>query len=143
MGNKQSLRKAKLGKDFSFTGSHKCRVVDVYDGDSLRLAFDWKGEIIQWQARMKHYDAPEMKPRKDLPDREAHVAAAKKARQMLIDIIDGDLVQADMYGFDKYGRILVELHTDSPFRNSVYVNNVMMHSGLVKPYEGGTKDDWS
>lgn len=140
MGN--SLKKAKLGKDFAFTGVHQCKVVDVYDGDTLRLAFKWKGEVIQWQARMMHYDAPEMKPRKDLPNREAHIIVAKEAKQLLIDTIGKSMVTATMHGFDKYGRILVTLDTNDWTRSNVCVNSVMMASGLVKPYEGGTKEEF-
>lgn len=131
---------AKLGKDFAFTGVYQCKVVDVYDGDSLRLAFKWKGDIIQWQARMMHYDAPEMKPRKDLLNREAHIIVAREAKQLLIDTIGKSMVMAKMHGFDKYGRILVTLDIDDWARQNVYVNGVMMNSGLVKPYEGGTKE---
>jgi hypothetical protein len=43
----------------------------------------------------------------------------------------------DCLEFDKYGRLLVEIHI-----NDIYVNQWLIENHLAKEYEGGTKEKW-
>lgn len=133
MGN--SLQAAKLGKDFEFRGQRKVKVVDVYDGDTVRIVFKYGREMIQWKGRMYGYDSPEMKPRLDSPGRDKEKQAAQAAKVYLENMLPKDrIVEANMMGFDKYGRILLVLS----YRGTI-LNNEMVNHGHGLPYFGGTK----
>ncbi len=68
---------------------------------------------------MYGYDAPEMKPPLKVPDRENIISNAKKARDFLSGLILDKVIYAeripgtkpDQFQKDKYGRILVRVHT--------------------------------
>ena len=56
---------------FSLEGQYKlCKVVDVYDGDTIKVVFDLNGSLYRWTIRMIGYDSPEMKPLKIKPNRD-------------------------------------------------------------------------
>ena len=83
------------------------------------------------------YDSPEMKPLLKTPDRESIIVRAREAKGALEFLLakNGFNAYADMYGFDKYGRILVRLHLP----DGTHVNQWMIDHGHGVPYDGGTK----
>lgn len=132
----EELLAAKRGSDFSFEGmGFLAKIVDLYDGDTVRIAFRFDGRIVQWRARMAGYDSPEMKPPKNSPTREAEKAAALAAREALAAKVGEGLVVAECGAFDKYGRILLTIFLDS----GENVNKWMVAQGHGVPYDGGTK----
>jgi len=141
----EELLRAERGLDFSFDGmSFPAKVVDLYDGDTVRVCFRLKGEIIQWRARMAGYDSPEMKPSKASPTRVAERAAALAARDALAAKVGGRLVTIECGPFDKYGRLLVTILLPGPggapnLSKGENVNEWMVAQGHGVPYDGGTK----
>lgn len=149
----EELMRATKGKDFSFEGAWLlAKVVDVYDGDTLRIVFWYRREIIQYRARMNGYDSPEMRPPKSKPNRDAEIAAAKNAKEALAGRLETGLIRVHCGGFDKYGRLLITAYTrdtrdtrdgagqaaaEPPRGQSV--NEWMIKSGHGVPYSGGTK----
>jgi len=123
---------------FSFEG-YKCKakVVSVYDGDTFTACFKYRGKIIKYKFRTFGYDSPEMKPLKSKPNREEEKAKAIIARDKFKEIIKFDskeLVELEMLGFDKYGRILVNV-----FKDHVNINEWMIINKYGYSYFGGTK----
>lgn len=129
------MSSVKLAQDFDFRGRYVVKVVSIYDGDTVRIAFRHRGQTLQWRARMYGYDSPEMKPLKSEAKREAIIEAANAARTYLENLLPADrIVRADMLGFDKYGRILINL----TYKGRV-LNHLMIQAGHGVPYFGGTK----
>ncbi len=59
------LRNSVRGKNSNFAGKKfKCKVVNVYDGDTCTVVFRHRGKLEQHSVRMLGYDSPEMKPPK-------------------------------------------------------------------------------
>ena len=119
-----------------------CKVVDVYDGDSCKVAFSLNGDIYKWNIRMNGYDSPEMRPSKSKPNREAEKAAAVKAKEYLKSLImkDKQLVYVKCGKFDKYGRLLGTILIN---KNDVLsVNQLMINNGHGYEYHGGTKKEF-
>ena len=140
-------------KDKKFT----VKVVDVYDGDTCTVVFEYNKEIVKYKVRCLGYDSPEMKPSKDLPNREEHIIRAIKARNYFINKVTSlklddnisyskkeikelflknkKLIKMECNGLDKYGRLLGVFKV-----NGVNINNEMIfkHHGYV--YDGGTKN---
>jgi len=56
---------------FSLEGQYKlCKVVDVYDGDTIKVVFDLNGSLYRWTIRMIGYDSPEMRVSVNNPARD-------------------------------------------------------------------------
>lgn len=129
-------------------------VTSVYDGDTCTVMFTLPGTdlLTKFKLRMYGYDSPEMKPRKDIPQRDEHIAAAHRARDELIRLIGGHerienggqrrIVQIHCMDWDKYGRLLGRVYFTEPGTNvRVDVNQYMIDAGYAKSYDGGTKSD--
>ena len=147
MGNyiaKKILKKRQNFKSFSLEGlKTNCKIISVYDGDTCTIGFIRKGEFFQTKVRMLGYDSPEMKPKLSVPNRDKEIAAAKKAKQFLIDLTQDKIIWVEFGKFDKYGRPLATLF----IKNNIYccmsteinINELMVEKGHGYRYDGGTK----
>jgi endonuclease YncB( thermonuclease family) len=137
-----ALLQATKGEDFSLNGrDFLAKVVDVYDGDTIRVVFRL-GELVQYRARMSGYDSPEMRPPKTQANRDAEVAAARAAKAALIEKLGDHIVFIECGLFDKYGRLLVTVYTRAGpelTERGENVNTWMIAQGYGTPYDGGTK----
>lgn len=121
------------------------RVVEVYDGDTNTILFEYNGEIMKYKCRCMGYDCAEMKPKKDDPNREQEKSLALAAKNRFIELIGGidSIVQIKCLEFDKYGRILGYFYPlNSDIEHDESVNSIMIREKHGKPYEGGTKEEW-
>lgn len=121
------------------------RVVEIYDGDTCTILFEYNGEIMKYKCRCMGYDCAEIKPKKDAPHRDEEKALALKAKNRFIELIGGidSIVQIKALEFDKYGRILGYIYPlDSDIEHDQSVNSIMIQEGHGKPYDGGHKEEW-
>jgi endonuclease YncB( thermonuclease family) len=93
------------------------------------------------KVRLLGIDTPELKPSKNLPNREEHILKAKEARDFLSNTILKKVIRVEFLHNDKYGRPLVKLFIKDEYNNLIYVNNLMVIKGFAKEYDGGTKDN--
>lgn len=141
------------------------KVVNVYDGDTFRACVYKHNKVLKFTFRPLGYDAPEMKPRLNIDNREIHIEKAKEARKLFMSYLNYDenpketkttvhlenTKKIDNYnnGFvyakcgknDKYGRTLVLLY-DNEY-TPLSINDKMLGSGLVLAYDGKTKSDFA
>lgn len=135
------------------------KIVNVYDGDTFRAVVFKNNKVLKFTFRPLGYDAPEMKPRLDIPDRETHKMNAVIARDIFKELTGfnnsepesnpgycftctgkaNGLVYLECYKNDKYGRTLVNVFA---YPGSKSVNDLMLESGLVLPYDGKTKAEF-
>ena len=119
----------------------KCygKLVHVYDGDTFKAVVYLKGQIKKLTFRTAGYDTPEMRPPRDLPNRQKHIDKAHAARKNFIDLCGGihSYVFLRCGPFDKYGRVLVTLFRRRHAERSI--NDLMLESGHAKVYTGGKK----
>ena len=67
---------------FTFDGStKKCKILKVYDGDTLWLSTVLFNKIYKMRIRMDGYDSPEMKPSLKNKNRDEEKKAAKEAKE--------------------------------------------------------------
>lgn len=135
------LRSATKTTDHTMRGEQYVgKVVDVYDGDTIRVVVIHNEIRAQYKVRMYGYDSPEMKPGKTTPNRQALVEAANAAKSALDDRIGGCLVYVVFGAYDKYGRVLANIYElDDELNVGANINDWMIASGHGKPYFGGTK----
>jgi len=138
-------------RDFSLGGErHLAVVTDVYDGDTLRVKFRRRGDIVQFKVRMLGYDSPEIRPpRKQFcaeACRKREIAAGVVARNRIAALVLGKLVWVECGGWDKYGRLLAKLYLCTARKTlcgmlcvGENVNQWMVSSGLGVPYGGGAR----
>jgi endonuclease YncB( thermonuclease family) len=141
------LEHASRGRDFTLD-KQVCvgKVVDVYDGDTVRVVFMPAGfsAPVQMVARMAGYDSAELKQSKADPpaERDRKRALAVAARDYLAALVLHKVVRITCGPFDKYGRVLVTLNvvlpSASPSASASSVNDLMVAQGFGKPYNGRT-----
>jgi endonuclease YncB( thermonuclease family) len=86
-----------------------CKVLSVYDGDTITIAIKLDKHYFQRRVRMYGYESPEMKPLKKLKNRDEIIKNAKIAKNVLEDKILSKIVECHIIGFDKYGWILANI----------------------------------
>jgi endonuclease YncB( thermonuclease family) len=149
--------------EFSLCGlTLKGKIVEVYDGDTCKIVLPLQNCLYKFTCRLSGIDAPEMKPRKDKPNRDAEIILAKKARQEFLKLIlpnnlafdnteikkeeictelekNRNLVTVKCLEFDKYGRLLVELFSTQDISNTKSFNSTLIDKNLSVTYDGGKK----
>jgi len=137
-------------EEFSLRGKEFIgKVVDVYDGDTCKIVFYLKDDLIKFTCRLYGINAPELKPLKTKENRLEEIENGKKAKYKLIsyccgcesvddkncdELIDRNntLVKIKCHDWDKYGRLLVELFKYD--ENNICFNEKLIEDGLVKKY---------
>jgi len=135
------------------------KVVEVYDGDTCKIALINDNKIMKFACRLNFIDCPEMKPLKSKVDRQIEIKEALKARNRLIQLstncnceLNNDLtkkevklllknntkiIQIQCFKFDKYGRLLIVI-----FNGENTINDMLKNEGYAKVYEGKTKEEF-
>lgn len=146
--------------EFSLCGQTlKGKVVEMYDADTCKIVLPLNNSFYKFTCRLNGIDTPEMKPKKEKPNRETEILWAKKARNELMrmvcpngktidnleakkeDIVkdleeNRNLITIKCMEFDKYGRLLVEMFVDG---TSDSLNKILVNKGMAVEYNGGTK----
>jgi endonuclease YncB( thermonuclease family) len=107
-----------------------------YDGDTCKMAVEWRGVVGRITVRMNGYDSPEMKPPVTNHNRDEIKKKAVIAKDALKTYLEG-ICWLRFDGFDKYGRVLGTLFQNK--EDTVSVNQKMINNGHGYVYNGGTK----
>ncbi len=123
-----------------------CKVIDVYDGDTITIAIQLNKKIYQYKVRMYGYDSPEMKPRLNISNRDEIIQKAHKAKKVLSELILNKIVVVEIQkkSWDKYGRLLGIIYTSinhglTMKSYNLNINEYMVDNGHGYRYYGGTK----
>ena len=144
------------------------KVVELYDADTCKIVLPVMGTFLKFICRLSGIDTPEMKPRKDKPNRDNEILWAKRARAELLKLIcpNGDsvfdnldikkdeiithlqnnknLITVRCMEFDKYGRLLVELFSSNTTTTTTSFNQILVEKNMAVGYDGGKKvNPWS
>ena len=147
MGNciyKHQLSKRTMENTKLYTYENRmmwCKVLECYDGDTIKIAIKDRGHWIRLNIRMYGYDSPEMKPLRSVPNRDKIIKKAKKAKKCLEELILHRVVKIHLGKQGKYGRTLGTVYIDEggccvPVIN---VNQWMVEHRHGVPYFGGKK----
>ena len=109
-----------------------CKVVDVYDGDTIKVVFLVHRRPYLWKVRLAGIDTPEL--RTSCEQENAHGYMVRDAlRERILDHV----IVLQCGGFDKYGRLL-----GTPYHRGVNLCDWMVQRKFAVPYDGGTKKPW-
>ncbi len=81
------------------------RVVSVYDADTITLAFKFGDQYHSFSIRISGIDSPEIKSHN-----KKESTVAKAIRDKLSNLILNKVVYAEIYEYDKYGRLLADVY---------------------------------
>lgn len=122
---------------------HLAKIVKCYDGDTIHAIFKCDGEYKKFKVRLSGYDAPEIKPSKNI-DEELRIQekdSANVAKKKLEELILNKCVYLYCEKFDKYGRILATIKINKD--DTLTVNQIMLQQQHCYVYNGGTKKVFS
>ena len=120
---------------FSFKGVKTlCKVVDVYDGDTVKIVFYYKDDLFKWPVRLYGINTPELRPSLKLPNRDEIIRKGKEARDYVIDLCNNvdNLIHFECLGNDKYGRLLGILYLNEDYTNSI--NDLLLKNNHAVEY---------
>ena len=126
---------AQLNAAEVFPGPVVAEVIDVIDGDSLRLRVRiWIDQELTVVLRLSGIDAPELRSRCATEQR-----AAEKARALTTFLVTGQTVIVTNLRHDKYGgRVLGEVRL-SDGRD---LAETLVNANLARSYDGGPRQGW-
>lgn len=133
-------------------------VEEVYDGDTCTICIPIKLHIYDMithnkidklsdnnnsnniylntiKIRLYGIDSPEMKPLKNMPNREEYIKKAKEAKNFLSEQILGKIIRVEFLSNDKYGRPLVKI-----YKKNICLNELMIEKNYAIKYNGKTKN---
>ena len=112
------------------------KVIDVYDGDTIKVIFLIDTIPIKISLRLNGIDTPEIKKYKGKLEEEK--PAGIICRDRLKELIENKIVTIVIRRWDKYARLVADVYW-----NNLNVNQYMIRHGLAKPYFGSTKIEWT
>ena len=119
--------------DFTLEGeSHEAKVLSVYDGDTVKVAFPFEGKMFRWNCRLDGVDTPEIRT-----TNQKEKEFGYQVRDHLREKILGKVVIIQCGEFDKYGRLLIRVTSEG-----IVVNQWLIDNGYAFAYDGGTKKKW-
>lgn len=129
-------------------GYYQC--IDVYDGDTITILMPLKmcvfdcsnkpltdDKIKYYQVKIRVYgiDTYELRPRKNIENREEHKRKGYEARDLLREMILNKIVFVKFSdNLDKYSRVIAEI-----FYDGKNISKILIENNLGKEYYGGTK----
>jgi len=108
--------------------------IKVYDGDTITIAckLPYKNSpLYRFSVRLRDIDTPEMRGKTEKEKQDA-----KKAQQVLSNLVLNKQVFLKNVDVEKYGRILAHVYVDN-----INLSTFMLNSKLAVPYDGGKKKD--
>ena len=119
--------------DYTFAGCmFLAKIVEIYDGDSCAAVVKINDRFQKIQVRLKGIDAPDLKPKKDTPDRESLITKANESKRMFSTLVYQRVVRMMIHDFDKYGRFLATIYQrGSCMGADLNVNEYMLSGGYA------------
>lgn len=141
-----TLKNTKSLIDFIELGEFEAKVLKVYDGDTIWVAYrNAKLGIIKAKVRFNRIDAAEIRKRKGQVETEAEKASrlvkAYRARDFVDSVIGNQLIKIRITGIDtQYDRLLADvLVTPEQLKveatGYLDLSNYMLQGGLVEKYQ--------
>ena len=160
---KESLRTATADTVPAVQPPHGwCKVIDAYDADTCRCAFQTPEGMVWFTVRLVGLDAPERRPKKGILH-DLEKKAAMRARAKLLTLVCDEgcvsltfsepsakgvcaksrkLVRLESQGFDKYGRVLGTLHDGNVSINRALVDGQWASPTTGQRGESGPRKNW-
>lgn len=132
----------------SLEGKNKfMKVVDVYDGDTVTVAFRLNGNNYLHKLRLSGIDSAEMRPKRKNSDgsenkyADAEKEHALKGKRRMEELCLNKTVYVSCDKWDKYGRLMGTIFPKS--YSTISINDIMVSENLAYRYDGKGKREFS
>ena len=120
----------------------KCKVIDVYDGDTITVILPWDGGVFKKKCRLTGIDCAEIRT-KDLREK----SCGYDAKKYLTDLLDNKNIWIECGDWDKFGRLLITIfkNKEDVGNFQMSINQQMIDSNNAYKYDGKAKSafkDW-
>lgn len=120
----------------------RCKVVDVYDADTVTIVLPWNKELYKVKCRLLGIDSAERRT-KNLKEKKY----SYEAKEWLENLIKDKVIWIDCDDWGKYGgRMLGTLYlTEEDYKNGKSINDMIIEKGYAYKYDGKKKkkfEDW-
>lgn len=123
-----------ISEHFTFEGrSMLGKVMEVVDGDSLKVAIPIGGQAWIFPVRLENIDCPEVRTRHD-----TEKVLGLKTKERVESLVLNKIVALKLGDFDKFGRLLAQVYT----REGVNVAEDLIKNGMAVEYRGGERKCW-
>jgi len=112
------------------------KVIDVYDGDTIKVIILIDKTPIKISLRLNGIDTPEIKKGKGKLEEEKEAGII--CRDKLKELVENKIVTIVIRRWDKYARVVADVYW-----NYLNINQYMIKHNLAKPYLGDTKTNWT
>lgn len=110
------------------------KVIKVIDGDSLKVAIPTGGHVWTFPVRIAGIDCPEVRTRDD-----EEKIMGYMVKEHVESLVLGKIVALQLGEFDKFGRLLANVHTSG----GVDVALDLKENGMAVDYKGGERPGWA
>jgi len=131
-------------KKFEINGLQKCKVVSVYDADTLTIILPIHNHIYQWRCRLLNIDGAEIRT-KNKKEKKVGI----DGRNYLRSLLQNKECWIDCNGWDKYGRLLATFYlTKEDYLTGKWnksINQKIINLQFAYFYDGKKKtsfDEW-
>lgn len=109
--------------------------VDIRKKYDLGFKMTVEGQTSQ-RLRLYGVDTPELRPRRGTEEeRVAEKVAARKAKDHVVEMIEGKKVRIQTYKADNFGRYLADVWFELPEGGEVHLNQDLLDRGLAEVYK--------
>lgn len=121
--------------EFGLSGlTLRAKVVDVYDGDTITLAFVFNGAMYHKRCRVKGVDCAEIRTRNSNEKR-----AGMLAKERTHSLVYSKIIQAEFDSRnDKFGRLLARIR----LLDGRYLDTILIQENLGRVYHGEHKTEF-
>jgi endonuclease YncB( thermonuclease family) len=110
-----------------------CKVIDVYDGDTCNIVFELNKEVLHYRFRLFGINCKELKPSKNLENREEYIKLAKDAKKALEDKVLNKICYIEFVEEEKFGRLMGTIYSDE--KKTINYNELMIKDGHAVCYK--------
>ena len=114
----------------------KCKVIDVYDADTVTLIIPFMGRPWKEKCRLTGIDSAEIRTQ-NIKEKEL----ALKGKNWLIEEILNKKVWVECGEWDKYGRLLVTIYKKN--KDTISINELLVTNGYAYKYDGKKKKQFN
>jgi endonuclease YncB( thermonuclease family) len=104
-----------------------CKVIDVYDGDTCNIVFELNNELLHYKLRLYGINSKELKPSKNLENREQYIIEARLAKEALENKVLNKVVYIEFVQEEKFGRLMGTIYSTN--NKTININEEMVKEG--------------
>ena len=127
--------------EFMVSGKYEAKCISVYDGDTITVIIFVKKSPYKFKVRVFGVDTPELKPLKNISNRDNIIKLAKEAKDFTSEKVLNKEITLELKGKEKFGRLLAEVFYSDEGKKYL-LSEELLKGGYGKEYFGKKKEEF-